>query len=54
MSIFEGIAQIFLCFQKYASTDADHNTISKEELGLLLKEQLGDCTGLRNLSYLLI
>lgn len=54
MSVFEGITQIILGFQKYASTDADHNTISKKELGLLLKEELGGFTGVRNLSCLLI
>lgn len=54
MSLFFGMQQIVLCFKKYASIDADHNNISKEEFGQLLKEELADFVGVRNLSCLLI
>lgn len=54
MSLFTGIEQVIGSFQKYATTDAEHRTISKAELALMLRDELGECLGVRNLSCLLI
>lgn len=53
MSVIAAADQLIRCFHKYASTDSDQSTISKKELGELLKNEFGGFAGVSNLFCLL-